>query len=387
MQECSGCGKPGESLLRCDKCKSVYYCSRDCQKKSWRAHKKECKPPRSKKPSSFIPIVSTPTPKEQRLLQTAKEIFQNLRSSPATAVSSFLAHKLSFQDWKTAYKVFGQTVGLFHTPKFKHLINAIPVWELPTPSQLKVLSSVLMALLKSSGSKYVTGFASGIALVEACLQHSGVPITASDRYRSGESCMTVKRACMGTLRPTPKSSVFFCSWFRDSFTPLLNVAKMSALVLIGEGDGRSCHGPLLEERMQEEKFERASLHTKAFCTNDHPYVIGGMPMSQLHIWYRPSRIAIAKVAQVNPDLLWTGYVHNKRDYVAQTMIDCVLNNFDFYPKCLLQHLPSASGPDITMISLFMEHCLQTGRRMATDMSYDDFYKVMLDYITVNNPIV
>lgn len=31
-----------EGTLRCSKCKNAHYCSRECQKKSWRSHKKEC---------------------------------------------------------------------------------------------------------------------------------------------------------------------------------------------------------------------------------------------------------------------------------------------------------------------------------------------------------
>mmetsp|Transcript_34181 Transcript_34181/g.86450 ORF Transcript_34181/g.86450 Transcript_34181/m.86450 type:complete len:528 (-) Transcript_34181:210-1793(-) len=41
---CAQCDKPCNGLpLRCSGCKQVYYCSQDCQKKAWPAHKNNCK--------------------------------------------------------------------------------------------------------------------------------------------------------------------------------------------------------------------------------------------------------------------------------------------------------------------------------------------------------
>jgi hypothetical protein len=42
---CKRCGKTstiGAGGGQCAKCKSVFYCSRDCQKEDWKRHKKEC---------------------------------------------------------------------------------------------------------------------------------------------------------------------------------------------------------------------------------------------------------------------------------------------------------------------------------------------------------
>mmetsp|Transcript_19204 Transcript_19204/g.41729 ORF Transcript_19204/g.41729 Transcript_19204/m.41729 type:complete len:362 (+) Transcript_19204:52-1137(+) len=39
-QRCLVCGK--ETASYCSRCKNVYFCSRDCQKKGWKSHKSEC---------------------------------------------------------------------------------------------------------------------------------------------------------------------------------------------------------------------------------------------------------------------------------------------------------------------------------------------------------
>lgn len=40
---CAECGKVGDDHKLCSSCKSVKYCSRQCQLKSWPSHKEECK--------------------------------------------------------------------------------------------------------------------------------------------------------------------------------------------------------------------------------------------------------------------------------------------------------------------------------------------------------
>ena len=40
---CSACGKESNTLKKCDGCKCVWYCDKECQNKHWKEHKKECK--------------------------------------------------------------------------------------------------------------------------------------------------------------------------------------------------------------------------------------------------------------------------------------------------------------------------------------------------------
>lgn len=41
---CGCCGKVESNLKQCSVCKKAQYCSRDCQKKAWKTHKRECTP-------------------------------------------------------------------------------------------------------------------------------------------------------------------------------------------------------------------------------------------------------------------------------------------------------------------------------------------------------
>lgn len=41
--ECSGCGRPAPHLKRCGACKQAQYCSAQCQRSHWPAHKAACR--------------------------------------------------------------------------------------------------------------------------------------------------------------------------------------------------------------------------------------------------------------------------------------------------------------------------------------------------------
>lgn len=44
-QTCDDCGTVGPGMMRCGRCQSVWYCTKACQRKSWKLHKKLCSAP------------------------------------------------------------------------------------------------------------------------------------------------------------------------------------------------------------------------------------------------------------------------------------------------------------------------------------------------------
>lgn len=45
IKDCKNCGEREKELLKCSRCKKVYYCGADCQRKNWPTHKLTCSKP------------------------------------------------------------------------------------------------------------------------------------------------------------------------------------------------------------------------------------------------------------------------------------------------------------------------------------------------------
>lgn len=44
IRQCEECGKRGVNLRRCGRCKCVWYCGPECQKRNWEIHRNVCRP-------------------------------------------------------------------------------------------------------------------------------------------------------------------------------------------------------------------------------------------------------------------------------------------------------------------------------------------------------
>ncbi len=42
LEICAHCKEEKKKMKKCARCQVVYYCSRECQKKDWKNHKKCC---------------------------------------------------------------------------------------------------------------------------------------------------------------------------------------------------------------------------------------------------------------------------------------------------------------------------------------------------------
>jgi len=57
---CAACGQ--EAASRCGRCRQVYYCSKDCQKRDWPGHRQACALPATAAPTAPIAIPAGPRP-------------------------------------------------------------------------------------------------------------------------------------------------------------------------------------------------------------------------------------------------------------------------------------------------------------------------------------
>lgn len=76
---CGFCGAEKENLSKCSRCKCVYYCSKECQKSHWKAHKPKCKTT-SEIPAANEKLHKFPQPARKDLDSIARFVCSSLKT-------------------------------------------------------------------------------------------------------------------------------------------------------------------------------------------------------------------------------------------------------------------------------------------------------------------
>ena len=112
---CAGCKKPQSdlqnSLKRCGKCQTQSYCSRDCQKADWKAHKKICASNQQGKSKATTDFDSMPKPAGDFFKGLVTDDFLHHLSEKDTFIWLIDCYRMRVED---DYKFAGDLRGLYN---------------------------------------------------------------------------------------------------------------------------------------------------------------------------------------------------------------------------------------------------------------------------------
>ncbi len=104
-----------ETLKRCSRCKSVFFCSVNCQKLGWPVHKKQCVSP-SQSPTPLSPIANAAG---DRLLSVAQLEQLHLQGWTVLRNTSGIARDDFFGSWKRFFSSPSAEKDSYRTPSLK----------------------------------------------------------------------------------------------------------------------------------------------------------------------------------------------------------------------------------------------------------------------------
>jgi hypothetical protein len=99
---CAVAAAEGKKLLRCTLCYSVFYCGKECQKKAWKAHKKECKKHEGTPPPYPMPEKTEEEAKPSE--EEAKEEEETPPSENETSRLALLSAVTAAEEWLAGVK-------------------------------------------------------------------------------------------------------------------------------------------------------------------------------------------------------------------------------------------------------------------------------------------
>ena len=109
---CGFCGAEKENLSKCSRCKSVFYCSKECQKSHWKAHKANCKlAPKVPVANEKLPI-KFPQPTRRDLDSIARFVCGSLKAKYFSVINDV------FEDEK-ALKILNEVKQLHKSGVFQ----------------------------------------------------------------------------------------------------------------------------------------------------------------------------------------------------------------------------------------------------------------------------
>ena len=107
---CAFCSTGNTNLSKCSRCRSVVYCSKDCQKSHWKAHKPNCKPPLKTIPAKEKP--KFPQPDRKDLESIARFACSALKETYFSVIDDV------FEDEK-ALDIFNEVIQLHNSGVFQ----------------------------------------------------------------------------------------------------------------------------------------------------------------------------------------------------------------------------------------------------------------------------
>ena len=109
MAACAFCSTEKANLLKCSRCKSVFYCSKECQKFHWKAHKPNCQPPQTLASPDVKP--KFPQPSRKDLQSIARFVCRSLKEKCFSVIDDLFEDDKALDILKEVKKL--HNTGLF----------------------------------------------------------------------------------------------------------------------------------------------------------------------------------------------------------------------------------------------------------------------------------
>merc|ERR1711865_1285247 len=192
---CALCSKPAAdnaTLLRCTRCKKVFYCNKDCQRAHWKEHKASCNPS-SSSPSKQQQQQS---PRKRKQPTAAKPPVQTKPAAPSPIQMAAAAVELAAAARKTAAEVAAPPASSSEAAKLLGYAVVVGAAFAKLPQIAQIRANGTQGLSMSAYVLDIAGSAMNVGYHVA----SGTPPSA---YGEDWINLTTSGACRERYQPTP----------------------------------------------------------------------------------------------------------------------------------------------------------------------------------------